>query len=173
MDPKDKTRVSPVNDFLSKNLASISGYVSLVSDFASISNSYNKGALDRIIADHNSTMARYEKGFIDLRTEQSVSILREEEARLLGDSRAIAGASGFSVASKTNQDIERDILVGISKDIAVIRTSGGFDKLKSEIKAQSYEMEGKQSQAAANTKIITALSKLPESTSFLFKKRSA
>lgn len=160
---------------LSSNLSAISGYASIVGDLFSIANTFESGKLSRLISDHNAIMARYEQQFIDIKIGQQLDILDEEESRVLGNARAISGASGFSVASETNFDIERDIITTFAKESAVIRTSGGLEKLRSEFEAQAFDLESLESRRSTKSKIFTSLSKLPGSKGFstLFKKRSS
>ena len=167
-------RVGSLQKGLSRNLSTISGYASIVGDLGSIVSIFEAGKLDRVISDHNAVMARYEGQFIDLKIDQQLKILDEEESRVLGNARAISGASGFSIASETNFDIERDIITTFEQESAVIRVSGGIEKLRTSFEAQAFDLESIESRGATGTKILTALSKLPESKGFsIFKKRDS
>lgn len=141
----------------------VNGYANLASSLSSVYNAYQEGRLNSIIAKHNATMAGYERQWADIKMNQQLDILYDDEARYLGAARAIHGGSGFSVASETNKEIDRDIMKNIGREANIIRTNGGLEKMRIDSKISTYKSQADTAKTEGNIKAVTALSRTARS----------
>ncbi len=150
----------------------VTNYANLASSFGSVVNAYTAGKLKRTIARHNATMAGYKRYWSDKKMNQQLEILYDDEARYLGAARASAGGSGFSVASKTNRDIEMDIMRNVGKEALVIRAEGGLANMRIDSKISQFKTQARNARTEGAMNTATALSKTTQSKGFtnLFKK---
>lgn len=143
---------------------------SIISSLGSIYTTYESGKLRRVIAEHNAVMAEYDAWFAKFAAEKEEQAVDRDVARLLGRARAINSASGFATDSKTNLDVEGDIMTGAALDVAVIRTRGSWNAFRARSQAGSSRMEGNLARAETaidTTRIIAEA--LGERNSSLFK----
>jgi hypothetical protein len=144
----------------------VNGYANLASGLSSVYNAYQEGKLNSIVAKHNATMAGYEKEWVDIKMDQQFDVLYDDEARYLGAARAIHSGSGFSVASETNKEIDRDIMRNIGREANIIRINGGLEKMRIDSKISTYKSQADTARTAGNIKAVTALSQTARSKGF-------
>jgi hypothetical protein len=137
----------------------VTSYSNIASGLASVVNAYTVGKMTSNLFKHNAAMAGFERFWVDKKIDQQIDILYDDEARLLGSNRASQGGSGFSIASETNKEIERDIFTNIEKTASVIRSEGGLDKLRISSKVSELESKASSAQAAGNINAATALTR--------------
>ncbi len=146
-------------------------YADLASSLGSVVNAYQASKLKSMAAKHNAVMMGYEKYWVDKKTNQEIDDLYDDEARLLGNARAIAGGSGFSVSSETNKDIEKDIMHEVGKDATVIRANGGMENMKLDSKIGGYNLDAKNAKTEGALNMATSLNQTTNSKGYtnLFK----
>lgn len=168
-----------------------SGAMSIVSSLSSIYSTYESGKLRRSISKHNALMAQFdawhakkamerEKEYIAAAAESQIDKVRRTEARLLGTARAVNSASGFATSSKTNLDVEGDIMDGAALDVLAIRTNAinadleatiaGLGKQRaSTAQASQFNLEGELAKRETDINQANNVMKLGKTLSSLYR----
>lgn len=106
-------------------------------------------------AEYNQDVAEFNKVQSKVASEDEAERLTQEEARVIGRSRAIAGASGIAADVGSNADVIDDIRTSFADDIAAVRYAGDIGAFRAELGAELAQLESQQAITAGLVQIGT------------------
>ena len=135
-----------------------------LSTATSVLTTLEQGKLNKATFEHNAKMAEFDAAYSKFVAETNENRLNEDAARLIGQTRAEAGASGFAVDGGTNDQVIADINRNVAIDAAAIRTQGAISSFKSMSAAAQASVDARN--AIGQSRIQAATTILGDASSY-------
>ena len=128
-----------------------------LSTATSVLTTLEQGKLNKATFEHNAKMAEFDAAYSKFVAETNENRLNEDAARLIGQTRAEAGASGFAVDGGSNDQVIADINRNVAIDAAAIRTQGAISAFKSMSDAAQSSIDASNAIRASRVSAATTI----------------